>query len=180
MNFSCSTKVEMCGCIAFTLNKVELTPVFHWTSRVPFPVWLRNETQNTQGAWLIACIALVLQFGHFHAKIFHSSSVRSYTQKELDHIWLQQTIFRSWMTNFCLFAWKKRHLIFCIFADTSSTDHILCRFGQLQSFQFVWPVVLCLLSLVQFLLSWPWKYFCAEWLIQEVSVICGSAIICCF
>lgn len=58
---------------------------------------------------------------------------------------------------------------------------VLCNLCAIaESFRFGWPVVLCLLSLVQFFLSFPWKYFCARWLIQEVWVHWGSAIIYCF
>lgn len=71
--------------------------------------------------------------------------------------------------NFMHFFWYFKYWSYFVW---------LCAVAE--SFQFMWPVVLCLLSLVQFLLSWPWKYLYAGWLKQEVSVLCGSAIICCF
>lgn len=52
-------KLKCVGILLSQWTKCSWTPVFHWTGRVPFPVWLRNETQCTQGAWLITCIALV-------------------------------------------------------------------------------------------------------------------------
>lgn len=115
-------------------TKYSWTSVFHWTSRVPSPVWLRIETWCTAGAWLITCIAsvqYVCRLGIFMQRFFtlhlwgliHKTSL----------IWLQQTICRTWMTDFWPFAWQKSHLIFCIFAGTSSTDHVLCAFVQLPS-----------------------------------------------
>lgn len=126
-------KLKCVGILLSHWTKYSWTSVFHWTSRIPSPVRLRIETWYTQGAWLALPWWNMSAFRYFHAKVFHSSSVRSYTQNQLDRIWLQQTICRSWMTNFWLFAWEKRHLIFCLFAGTSSTDHVLCGFVQLQS-----------------------------------------------
>ena len=51
--------------------------------------------------------------------------ITPYTQEQLDHIWVQQTICSLVWLNFWLFVWEDRHLIFCIFADTSNTEHVL-------------------------------------------------------
>lgn len=71
--------------------------------------------------------------------------------------------------NFLLFCWYFKYWSYFMW---------LCAI--VESFQFMWSVVPYLLSLVQFFLSLPWKYFCSGWLIQEVWVHWGSAITHCF
>lgn len=123
--------------------------------------------------------AICLQVRYFHAKVFHSSSVRSYTQNQLDltsanHL---QDL-NDWFLTICITKESLNFLHFCWYFKYWSCFVRLCAIAE--SFRFGWPVVLCLLSLVQFFLSFPWKYFCAGWLIQEVWVHWGSAIIYCF